>query len=147
MHRAMNNLFKIALAMGGSLMLAACTAKEDRFAPGKWELQSWMEVTGRSGRVEPQTTSAKLSPQLADKGAQAAMFSEFYRGIKSGDVTFENGAISGHIDQPAVAPFPAHQQAISGTYSAEAFEMRITMPKVAGVQSYQVVTGKHLRTE
>lgn len=141
----MKTLILGAAILGASIALTGCGGQQqDRFAPGDWELKSWMEVKGRSGQFEPQTMRARLSEQLADKGVQAAMFSEFYRGVKSGDVAFENGTISGHIDQAAVAPFPAHQQVVSGSYSPQAFEMRITMPPIGGVQSYQVVTGKHV---
>lgn len=133
--------------LGASMALAGCGGRQDRFASGDWELKSWLEVKGRSGQFEPQTHSAKLSPQVADAGVHAAMFSEFYHGEKGQNVVFEGGVISGHFDQQAVAPFPEHQQAVSGTYAAESFDMRITMPVIAGVQSYQVVTGKHIGGE
>ena len=128
-------------------MIAGCGGAPDRFAPGDWELKSWMEVQGRSGQIESHTMRTRLSAQLAERGVKAAMFSEFYRGVTSGNVAFENGTISGHLDQPAVAPFPAHEQRVSGTYSAESFEIRITMPAIGGVQSYQVVTGEHIGGE
>ena len=40
MIKAMKTMIKIVLAIGGSLMLAACSAQEDRFQPGVWELQT-----------------------------------------------------------------------------------------------------------
>ena len=101
-----------------------------------------MEIAGRSDRFEPHTMTVKLPPQVAEAGVRAAMFSEFYRGVASGDVTFQNGTISGHIDQPAVAPFPAHSQEFSGTYSADRFELRVAMPPIGDVQSCQRVKGR-----
>lgn len=141
------NPIKSVLAMGVGLMLAACNAQEDRFAPGSWELEAWMGVEGQSQTTPRQKDTAKLSPQLAEKDRQTVMFNAFYRGVKNGDVAFENGTISGHIDQQAVAPFPAHQQAVTGTYSADAFDMRIAMPAIGGVQSYQFVTGRLVKPD
>ncbi|TAD71502.1 MAG: hypothetical protein EAY70_14195 [Sphingomonadales bacterium] len=141
------NLIKIVLTLGVCLMLGACNAQEDRFTPGTWELEAWMGVEGQSTTTPRQKDTAKLSPQLAEQDARTVMFSAFYGGVKSGDVAFENGTISGHIDQQAVAPFPAHQQAVTGTYSADRFEMRIAMPAIGGMQSYQFVTGRLVKPD
>jgi hypothetical protein len=141
------NLIKTVLAMGVGLMLASCNAQADRFAPGTWELEVWMGVEGQSQTTPRQKDTAKLSPQLAEQDPRTVMFNAFYRGVKSGDVAFENGTISGHIDQQAIAPFPAHQQAVTGSYSADAFEMRIAMPAIGGVQSYQLVTGRLVKRD
>lgn len=140
-------MVKTVLAMGVGLMLAACNAQEDRFAPGIWELEAWMGVEGQSTTTPRQKDTAKLSPDLAKYDARTVMFSAFYHGVKSGDVAFENGTISGHIDQQAVAPFPAHQQTVTGTYSTDRFEMRIAMPSIGGVQSYQFVTGRLVKPD
>ena len=128
-------------------MLAACGAQQDRFAPGTWELEAWMGVEGQTQTTPRQKETAKLSPQLAEQDPRTVMFNAFYPGVKSGDVAFENGTISGHIDQQAVAPFPSHQQEVTGTYSADAFAMRIAMPAIGGVQSYQLVTGRLVKPE
>ena len=141
------NLIKTVLAMGVGLMLAACNAQGDRFAPGTWELEAWMGAEGQSQTTPRQKDTAKLSPQLAEQDPRTVMFNAFYHGVKSGDVVFENGTISGHIDQQAVAPFPAHQQEVTGTYSADAFAMRIAMPAIGGVQSYQFVTGRLVKPD
>lgn len=69
------------------------------------------------------------------------MFTEFYHGVTGGNIIFKDGKISGSLHQQAVAPFPEHQQELSGTYSADRFEMRIAMPLIMGVQSYQYITG------
>lgn len=123
-------------------MLTACGAQPDRFAAGTWELEAWMGVEGQSAATPRQKHTAKLSARLAEHDMQTVMFSQFYRGVKSGDVTFANGTISGHFDQQAVAPFPAHQQAVTGNYTANSFEMRVSMPAIGGVQSFQFVTGR-----
>ena len=81
MINAMKSTIKIVMAIGGSLMLAGCSAQEDRFASGVWELQTWMEVAGRSDRFEQRSMNGKLSPSLAEAGVRAGMFFQFYRGL------------------------------------------------------------------
>jgi len=123
-------------------MLAGCGGQSEHFAPGTWELESWMEADGRSGRTPTQTDTVKLTPERAARDMRHVMFGEFYHGVKGGEVAFKDGTIKGHLEQQAIAPFPAHQQTLSGTYSPESFEIRIAMPKFVGVQTYQVVTGR-----
>ena len=123
-------------------MLSGCGAASDRFQPGTWELESWMEVDGRSEAISGQVDTVRITPEMADFGAKPVFFSSFYHGQGGVNVTFADGIISGNFDQQAVAPFPAHQQAVEGWYAPDAFEMRIAMPQIAGVQTYQVVQGR-----
>lgn len=138
----MRRIVKGAVAIGVMVMSGGCSAQPDRFAPGTWELEAWMGVEGQSNTTPRQTDTVKLSPQVAQRDPRSVMFSQFYHGQTGANVIFENGTISGHLDQHAVAPFRAHRQAVSGTYSAEAFAMRIELPEIAGMQSYQFVTGR-----
>lgn len=133
--------WKLAL-VAGVMMVSGCVRHGDGFAPGEWQLESWMEAEGHDQRISPETLTVKLRPEVAAMDPRAVMFSEFYRGQKPTNVTFDDGKISGHLDQQAVAPFPAHEQPISGWYRPDAFELRITLPSIAGVQGYQVVTGR-----
>ena len=123
-------------------MLAGCGVGDDRYAPGTWELESWMEMEGHSDVTPHQTDTLRLTPEMAGFDVRTVTFSKFYHGQAAANVVFEDGTISGHLDQAAVAPFPAHEQAVSGTYGADRFEMRITMPPIAGTQAYQVVRGR-----
>ncbi len=134
-------LFK-GIALMGSAMLAGCGPSADAFIPGAWEIEGWMEVDGRAGRLEHRTHNVRLSQNMAGLEPRGVAFSKFYNAQDPSNVVFADGVISGHLDQGAVAPFAAHEQAIEGWYKPDAFEMRITMPTIAGIQSYQVVSGK-----
>ncbi|MBX7492996.1 hypothetical protein K3163_07225 [Qipengyuania sp. 1NDW9] len=123
-------------------MLSACGSDPNSFQPGDWELQAWLEGDTPGVRAGEMTDSVTITQDLASASPKAVFFSEFYHGAKAANVTFEDGEISGHLDQGAVAPFPAHSQSVSGWYRSDSFEMKIAMPVIGGVQSYQVVTGK-----
>ena len=128
--------------MAAAVSLAGCGQSGDSFTPGEWELEAWMEVDGRSGQIEPRTDNVTIPQNMAGFDPRGVVFSKFYHGQRPTNVEFSDGVISGHLDQAAVAPFDAHEQPITGWYRADAFEMRITMPAIAGFQSYQVVSGK-----
>jgi len=137
----------MGLVLGACAMLAGCGVGEDSYAPGTWELEGWMDVDGYGETGQRQTDTVRITPEMSGFGVRAVTFSKFYHGQTGENVVFENGEISGFLDQQAVAPFPAHQQAVSGWYRPDAFEMRITMPPIAGTQAYQVVSGQLVQPE
>ena len=123
-------------------MTTACGSSDPRFHAGTWHLESWLEGEVKGPKAGQMSNEVVLDERFADLPARDVFFSKFYLGVKSGNVTFEDGVVSGSIDQGAVAPFPAHSQAMTGWYKSTAFEVRIAMPKIADVQSYQVVKGQ-----
>ncbi len=129
------------------MVLAGCGAAEERYLPGTWELEGWMEVDGHGETGQRQTDTVRITPEMVGFSVQAVTFSKFYHGQTGENVVFENGEISGFLDQQAVAPFPAHRQEVLGWYRPDAFELRITMPPIAGTQAYQVVTGQLVQPE
>lgn len=143
----MRNLVKTAMVLGGMLMLAGCSLGGERFAPGTWELEAWLADAAQTRPTPRQRDTVKLSAERAQRPMQRVMFGEFYQGVQGGEVSFKDGIIAGHLDQQAVAPFEAHQQIVTGTYSADRFEMRIAMPMIMGVQTYQFVTGRLVKTD
>ncbi|WP_108790871.1 hypothetical protein [Erythrobacter sp. Alg231-14] len=131
-----------ALALAAFSMTSACMPGGGDFQAGEWEVEGWMESDIHPDRIEPQTHSAKVSEQLAAMDAKTVFFNAFYSAGAAGDVVFANGEISGHLSQSAVAPFPEHTQNVTGSYQSDAFEVRITLPEIAGIQAYQVVKGR-----
>ena len=129
------------LALMGLFMTAACIPGEGEFEAGEWQLEGWMEHEGSSQRLEAHQYDARVSDQLAMMDARVVMFSEFYHSTDPSNVRFEDGVISGYLNQRAVAPFPEHQQEVTGWYRSDAFEMRIKMPPIGNFQTYQVVRG------
>lgn len=143
----MRKLVNTAMALGGMVMLAGCSAGGERFAPGTWELEAWLADAAQTKATPRQRETIKLSPERAQRPMLRVVFGEFYQGVRGGEVTFKNGIIAGHLDQQAIAPFEAHKQTVTGTYAADRFEIRIAMPKIMGVQSYQFVTGRLVKPD
>ena len=133
--------FLLIIGMG---TMSACNTGDEHFRAGTWELEGWMENEGDPAKIEPQTHSASVSAQLARMEPRVVAFTEFYRGSNPANVTFKGGVISGHIDHPRQAPFPAHVQEVSGWYREDAFEMRIKLPQMGPYQPYQVVRGERV---
>jgi hypothetical protein len=145
----MKHYLSFLLAMACVPMTSACdnvSAPFDNgsesFSAGTWDLQSWMETEESDQQISAMEDTVVISDRFASAPPRDVAFSQFYRGESGSDVVFENGKISGHLNQGAIAPFPAHTQEVTGWYRSDAFEIRITLPLIANIQAYQVVTGK-----
>jgi hypothetical protein len=126
----------------GLIMLAAAGCgrsavdKGDGFAPGKWQLEAWLEMGQASTRGQP----AAGRPEVVSLTAAQALappatvfFSQFYHGEKDWpNVRFRDGTVSGSLE---------HGQSsvpVSGTYSRDHFRVALRF----GATVDQVIEGK-----
>lgn len=124
--------------------LTGCAAGEPEMKPGEWELRGWMENAAVPDmKISEQVYTQRLDATGARFPVSRIIFGEFYRGSSPEHVNFEDGAISGHLEQCAVAPFPKHLQKVSGSYRAESFRIEIEMPVVEGAS--QIVEGRLIK--
>ena len=116
----------------------------DRFAPGKWQLEGWMESDQGSTRGKPGATLSEtvdLTAEQAKYPPVTVFLSRFYQGVANGDVRFAGGKVDGSFHQRGVDDIAAHDVAISGTYGRDHF--RVTFGyKAFGMTVNQVVEGK-----
>jgi hypothetical protein len=136
-------LAALALAMGGCGMADAASGG-DRFAPGQWQVESWMESGGRSARGAPgasMTDMVTLSAADAAYPAAVVFFGRFYHGARNPEVTFANGNVSGGFRQGRVDDIAAHDVAIRGTYGRDRFRVTFTY-QAFGMPIDQVVEGR-----
>ena len=109
--------------------------------PGTWEIRGWMENEQVPGqKIEEQVLSETLSPQDARHPVASIIFGAFYHGASPEHIRAEGGTISGYLEQGAVAPFQAHEQQVSGTYTQDSFSVVIEIPIGPGIS--QVVEGR-----
>ena len=115
----------------------------DRFAPGKWKTEAWMESAQGSTRGHAggsQTETVDLSARDASNPPAAVFFSRFYHGVSDGDIRFNGGRVDGTFLQKRVDDVGEHDVAVSGTYGSDRF--RITFAyKAFGMTINQVVDG------
>lgn len=116
----------------------------DRFAPGKWETETWMEAGGRSTRGAPGATlrdTVTLTPADAAHPPAAVFFGRFYHGARNPRVTFANGRIKGGFHQGRVDDIAAHDVTIDGTYGRDRFRVTFVY-RAFGMPIDQVVEGR-----
>ena len=136
----------LAMALSGCGQAGglARDADGDRFAPGTWQMEAWLESDAGSARGDPGATlhdTVKLSPEQADNPPASVFFNYFYHGAKNPDVRFKNGKVEGSFHQGRVDDIAAHNVPITGTYSRDRF--RVTFGyKAFGAGIDQVVEGK-----
>jgi hypothetical protein len=130
-----------------ALALAGCgTAMDsgDRFAPGKWKTEAWMESDQGSTRGQTggsQTETVELSTEDAGNPPAAVFFSRFYHGVSDGDIRFSGGKVDGTFHQKRVDDVGEHDVAVSGTYGPDRFHV-VFAYKAFGMTINQVVDGK-----
>ena len=121
-------------ALGGCGLAGA--GRNDGFAPGKWQVEGWLESGQGSTQGTPAAGAAQTVNLTKDQAAnppETVFFSNFYNGEKDwSNVNFRNGNVSGSL-QHGQASTP-----VSGTYSRDHF--RVTLSFGANVD--QVVEGK-----
>ncbi len=136
------------------MLLTGCNGTsmnaDDRFYPGKWRVEGWMEssqgsIRGSAEEIQPQIV--QLKPEQAKQPPGAVFFSYFYHGVpRDADVNFRDGNVSGSFHQKGVDDIAAHYVKISGTYSRKNF--RVTFGYQAfGMTIDQVVEGKLIDPE
>ncbi|MEE4201392.1 hypothetical protein [Erythrobacter sp.] len=133
---------KAGLVLAASMSLTACNTQDDKPRAGEWELRSWLTSDEHEDRrVDEQVHQTTLSRQKAALPTAQILFGEFYRGQSPEHVTVESGRIDGLLKQSAVQPFPAHEQSVSGSYSADEFRIEVMLPPL--LPGYrQIVTGR-----
>ena len=109
--------------------------------PGTWEVRAWMENNQSPGtKIEEQVLNQELSPQAAQGPVASIVFGQFYNGSSPEHIQADAGRISGYLEQRAVAPYQAHQQPVTGSYTDDSFKVVIEIPVAPGVS--QVVEGR-----
>lgn len=129
--------------LGLALMVAGC-GESDRFAPGTWQLEGWMESTAGSTRDIPgamQSETVKLSADDASSPPGAVLFHNFYHGVSGGDIRVADGRIEGQFEQRGVDDIAAHTVPVSGTYGRDRFHLELEFT-VFGAKARQIVEGK-----
>jgi hypothetical protein len=112
--------------------------ENDRFGPGKWQLEGWMESDKGSGRGDPgaQIETIKLTPEQAESPPVEVFFSRFYQGERDWTkVSFRDGEVGGSLRHGQV------DVPISGTYSDNHFRVTFGF-NASGLGISQVVEGK-----
>jgi len=147
--RKVRSLGTFANAALLAITLAACNFSSmdpnDRFAPGKWRVEAWMESGGHStrgseGEIKPQTVD--LTAAQASQPPLAVFATYFYHGIPNdADIRFRGGEVDGTFHQKGVDDISAHDVTISGTYGPDNF--RVTFGyRAFGMPFDQTVEGK-----
>jgi hypothetical protein len=117
---------------------------EDRFAPGKWQVEAWMESDQGSTRGHAGATltdTVTLTPEQAREPPATVFFSHFYHGAKNPDVRFTDGRVEGRFHQDRVDDIAAHEVPITGTYSRDSFRVSFGY-QAFGMTVRQAVEGK-----
>lgn len=132
----------LALITAMSGALSACQSG-DHFAAGEWEVEGWLETAGHEGKADPIRQTVTLSPERAALPPASVFFGEFYHGVKNADVRFEDGVVEGSYQQGRVDGIAAHAVRISGTYSADSFDISFDLG-ATGLPVVQRVQGRRL---
>ena len=118
--------------------------KTDRFAPGEWKLEGWMESSQGSTRGQPAAgpiETVKLSEADSNMPPAAVFFSRFYQGVRKGDVRFEEGKVEGTIERPGMDDISAATVPVSGTYARDKFHVTATF-NLYGIEGRQIIEGR-----
>lgn len=139
---------RLAIAAALAWAVSGCKGgamdEGDRFAPGTWHLEAWMESEAGSTRGVAGATLTdvvKLTPEQAMAPPAAVFFRHFYHGANNPDVRFADGRVEGSFHQGRVDDISAHDVPISGSYARDHF--RVTFGyKAFGMTINQVAEGK-----
>ena len=110
----------------------------DRFQAGTWELESWLDA-GQPADV--QRNRVELEPHVAAMPPITVFFSQFYAGVKAGEIEFADGKVSGWFEQPRVDDISAHTVPITGSYDSTSFDVSFTYTAF-GAPVRHIVKGK-----
>ncbi|MFL6726795.1 MAG: hypothetical protein ACJ8FS_09815 [Sphingomicrobium sp.] len=131
-----------------ALALAGCggqaMGESDRFAPGKWQLEAWMESDQGSTRGKPGATLSDTVDLTAEDAADppiSVFFSHFYHGVENGNIRFARGKVEGSFHQRGVDDISAQDVSVGGTYGRDHFHVTFAY-KAFGMTINQVVEGK-----
>jgi len=120
---------------------------EDRFRPGTWQLDCWLESQLGSTRDIPgahMKDTVRLKPDDASWPPATVFFNFFYHGVRFADgdeVRFENGSVQGRYKQRGVDDIPATVVTITGNYAPDSFQICFESP-VFGLNTRQMVEGR-----
>jgi hypothetical protein len=133
----------LGIGLAVAIMLGA-SSHSDRFAPGTWRVEGWMESDGHStrgqqGEIKPYTV--KVSPEAASYPPVTVFFSHFYGREDFSNIRFEHGRVEGSFAQRAVDDIGAHIVPVSGTYSRDRFHVVFAFTAF-GTKVRQVVEGQ-----
>ena len=131
-------IFRLAAAQLLVISLIGCNGaavdSNDRFGPGKWQIEGWFESDLGSTQGQPgsPTDTVALTPAQANNPPAAVFFSGFYHGERDwSDVRFSGGKVSGSLHHGQV------DVPLSGTYSHDHFLVKLDFKGTK-----QVVEGK-----